>query len=143
MFLQIINILSSNRSSTYPNVLWQETTKNNASQLDTRHKPRSLIPLERFTSSASLTCFRAILSIYNTDISDQGDYELVVQNSKGIMESVVELKVNMILYSTEIIDKLIIKLNLKVSSPASISAPVMKPIGHIILIMLFALTLVH
>jgi hypothetical protein len=105
------------RSTTPPNPLWQE---NNTSQIFTRHKARSLVPLDKTgTSSSSPTCFRAILSIYNTDISDQRDYELIVENSRGIMESVVKLKV---------------------SSP--ISAAIMITIGLIILIMLFAFTLV-
>ena len=58
-----------------------------------RHKARPLIAMDKHGSWPRPTCFRAILSILNTDINDERDYTLVVENSKGIAESVIQLKV--------------------------------------------------
>jgi len=84
-----------------------------------RHKARPLIAMDKHSSWPKPTCFKAILSIANTDLSDERDYTLFVENSRGVTQSIIKLKVN---------------------SP--VSAAIMITIGLIVLIMLLALTLV-
>ena len=59
-----------------------------------RHKARPLIAMDKHGSWPQPTCFRAILSIVNTDINDEREYTLVIENSKGIAESIIKLKVS-------------------------------------------------
>lgn len=68
------------------------------SSLHARFHVRNLIPLDKAAFSSRSTCFQATLSIQNTDLSDQRDYTLVVENDQGTMQSVVKLKVFSIVY---------------------------------------------
>lgn len=58
-----------------------------------RYYIRDLIPLDKTLIGKDPTCFRAIVSVTNTDLSDEMDYTFVVTNAYGTAQSVVRLKV--------------------------------------------------
>ncbi|CAG2123183.1 unnamed protein product, partial [Medioppia subpectinata] len=78
------------KDDRYGNVM---AVENNISK-SMRHKARGLIAMDKHGSWPKPTCFRAILSITNTDITDQREYTLNVENARGITQSVIKLKVN-------------------------------------------------
>lgn len=59
-----------------------------------RHKARPLQALDKHGTGDKTTCFRSVLTIVNTDISDERDYTITIENSKGVVESTIKLRVS-------------------------------------------------
>lgn len=68
--------------------------------LKARYDVKNLIALDRksITTVEKSTCFQSILVIRSTDIIDQRDYILYVENDKGVAERVVKLRVIITIY---------------------------------------------
>lgn len=63
--------------------------------LHSRYDVKPLIPLhQKRTKESAANCYDSSLLIKDTDISDQREYTLVIENERGTLEGVVKLKVN-------------------------------------------------
>lgn len=85
--------LSKNRTNSASNSGGNNNINNNLT-LHSRYVVKPIVPLhtKRGLEVAS-NCFEATLLIKDTDLSDQRDYTLVIENERGIQEGVVKLRV--------------------------------------------------
>lgn len=67
---------------------------NGTSGLHNRYVVKPMLPLgSKRSSEAASNCFDSTLLIRDTDLSDERDYTLVIENERGSQEGIVQLRV--------------------------------------------------